>query len=66
MTTATPNARDRMIEWLREKPEDSTYDGLLRELAFARVIERGLEDSKAGRTISHQEVGRQIDSWAKT
>ena len=65
MATATLTAKERMIETLREQPEDSSYDELLRELAFARMIERGLADSKAGRTISNEEMGRQIDSWGK-
>jgi predicted transcriptional regulator len=36
----------------------------LRELAFARMVERGLEDVKYGRTISHEEMKKKISSWA--
>lgn len=46
-----------------EQPEDSSYDELLRELAFARMIERGLADSDAGRTLSSEEVEERIASW---
>jgi predicted transcriptional regulator len=29
------------------------------------MVERGLADSEAGRTISHEEMGRRIASWEK-
>lgn len=65
MPTATLNPRDRMIETLSQQPEDSSYEALLHELAFDLMVERGLADSKAGRKISHEEMGRRIASWAK-
>lgn len=65
MTLAEMTPKERMLQTLEEQPEDSSYDELLRELAFARMIERGLADSEAGRTISHEEMGRRIASWAK-
>jgi len=57
--------REVMIQTIQELPEDSGYDEILRELAFARMIERGLTDAEAGRTISHEEMGRRIASWAR-
>lgn len=50
--------KQRMIQILEQQPDDSSYDELLRELAFERMIERGVADADAERTISHQEVGR--------
>jgi predicted transcriptional regulator len=29
------------------------------------MIERGLADSRAGRTFSHEEIGRTLESWRK-
>ncbi|MND05929.1 hypothetical protein D3C83_270050 [compost metagenome] len=54
-----------MLRLLQEQPDDSSYDELLRELAFARMIERGLADSDSGRTISHEEMGQRIAAWEK-
>lgn len=65
MSAKTPSAKEQMIRLIREQPEDSSYDEILRELAFARMVERGLADSEAGRTISHEEVKRVIESWRK-
>ena len=61
----TDSAKDRLISVIREQPDDATLDDILRELALARMIERGLADSDTGRTISHEEMKRQIDSWRK-
>lgn len=57
------NAKDELKALLDEQPEDSTVEELVRELAFHVMIQRGLADSKAGRTISHEEMGRRIRSW---
>lgn len=61
MTTA----KDRIVEIIRQQPDDSSYEEILRELAFARVIDRGLEDSRVGRTISNEEMERRIRTWQR-
>lgn len=53
------------VSCMCEKPEDDSTDRLRRERSFARMIERGLADSKAGRTISNEEMGRLLESWGK-
>jgi len=60
-----PTAKERMVEIIDQQPDDSSYEEILRELAFARMIDRGLEDSRAGRTISHEEMGRRISTWQR-
>lgn len=35
-------AKEQMMEILREQPDDSSFDEILRELAFACMVERGL------------------------
>ena len=57
--------KSRMIDIIQNQPDDSSYDEILRELAFARMIELGLADSDAGRTVTSEEVGRRIKSWQK-
>ncbi|MCK4515576.1 MAG: hypothetical protein KAU31_09980 [Spirochaetaceae bacterium] len=37
----------------------------MRELAFERMIERGLEDSRKGRVISNEDMGRRIRSASR-
>jgi predicted transcriptional regulator len=57
--------KELMLQTIREMPDDSSYEEILCELALARMVERGLADSEAGRTISHEEMGRRIASWAR-
>lgn len=65
MSIADTTPKEIMIRTIRELPDDSSYEEILRELAFARMVERGLADSAAGRTIEHEEMGRRIASWAR-
>ena len=44
---------------------DSSREEILRELAFAAMVERGIADSDAGRTISNEEMARRIESWRR-
>ena len=46
-----------------EQPDDASYDEIVRELAFARMVERGLADVRKGRVISNEEMARRIQSW---
>ena len=58
------NAAKRMVMTvIREQPEDSSYDEIVRELAFRGMVERGLKEAKAGKLISHGEMGRRIRKW---
>lgn len=56
-------AKEQLIRVIQEQPDDSSADELLRELAFAAMVERGLADSDAGRTVSNEEIGGRIASW---
>jgi predicted transcriptional regulator len=59
------SAKEQMTKIVQDQPEDSSYDEILRELALARMIERGLEDSQAGRIISDAEMRHRISTWRK-
>ena len=48
------NAKEEMMAILDNQPDDSSYDDLLRELAFKRMIDRGMKDSREGRTITNE------------
>lgn len=58
---ATP--KEQMSRTIEAQPEDSSYDEILREPAFARMVARGVGDSDAGRTIGNQEMQERIRSW---
>lgn len=58
-------AKERLVEIILEQPDDSSYDEILQELAFARMIERGLADSDEGKTISSEEMEKRVSSWGE-
>jgi predicted transcriptional regulator len=57
--------KEQMVEMINEQPDDSSYDEILRELAFKRMVDKGLDDARSGRTISNEDVSRRIRSWQK-
>ena len=57
------SAKETRSEIIARQPVNSSYDEILRELAFARMVQRGLEDSDAGRTPSDEGIKEKLDSW---
>jgi len=41
-----PTLKEKMIQIIKEQPEDSNYDEILQELSFMRMIHNGIEDSE--------------------
>ena len=58
-------AKEDLIRLIQDQPDDSSQEEILRELAFAAMVERGIADSDAGRLISNEEMARRIESWRK-
>ena len=58
-------AKEQISEIIKRQPEDSTYDEIVRELAFELMVQRGLKDSDEGRSISNEEMHRRIKTWQK-
>ncbi len=58
-------AKDTMADIIARQPDDSSYDEILRELAYARMIQRGLDDAANGRSVSDDVMKRKIESWRK-
>jgi hypothetical protein len=62
-TVAT--AKEQITELVQKQPDDSSYDEIIRELAFYLMIKRGLKDSDEGRTISNEEMQARINTWLR-
>ena len=58
-------AKEELTSLIQGQPDDSSHEGIVRELAFHVMVERGLADSDAKRTISNDGMGRRIRSWRK-
>ena len=58
-------AKEKMAEVIKSQPEDATYEEIMRELAFEKMVERGLTDSRNGRVVSNEDMERRIRTWRK-
>ena len=58
-------AKEQITQLVQQQPDDSSYEEIVRELAFHLMIERGLKDSAEGRTISNDELMARIITWSK-
>lgn len=52
-------------EIIQSQPEDATFEEIIPELAFERMVERGLADSRNDRLISNDKMGHRIRTWRK-
>ena len=57
--------KEELASLIRQQPEDSSAEEVVRELAFHVMVQRGLADSDAGRVISNEDTARRIRAWRK-
>ena len=57
--------KQKMKEIIESQPEDASYEEIIRELAFERMIEKGLIDVRNGRVISDETMKHRIRTWQK-
>ncbi len=58
-----PTVKEQMVEVINSQPLDASYEEIMRELAFERMVNRGLQDSRQKRTLSNEEIEGRIQSW---
>lgn len=57
-----PTAKEDLGQLIAQQ-DDSSYEELVRELAFSVMVRRGLRDSDAGRMISNEDMRGRIHTW---
>ncbi len=57
--------KEKMAKIIQSQLEDANFEEIIRELAFERIVERGLADSRNDRLISNEEIGHRIRTWQK-
>lgn len=55
--------KDKIVGIIQSQPDDSSYDEIIREIVFGRMVDRGLEDSRQDKSISNESMGHRIESW---
>lgn len=58
-------AKELIADLVQKQPDDSSYDEIVRELAFDLMVQRGLKDSDENRTITNEEMERRINTWLR-
>ena len=58
-------AKEHMLKSSTVSLMISSYDEIVRELAFDLMVQRGLRDSDERRTIANEEMSRRIKTWQK-
>ena len=57
--------KETMVDIINKQPEDSSYEEIIKELAFSKMIQKGIKDSEENRTVSNNEMEQRINSWQK-
>jgi hypothetical protein len=66
MPQARTTAKDLALRVIADQPDDSTLDELVRELLFHQLVREGVADHDAGRTLTHQDLKREVEGRFKS
>ena len=55
--------KERILKIIEQLPDDATAEDVMEEIYFRQVVDRGLADAKAGRTIPHDEAKKRLGKW---
>jgi predicted transcriptional regulator len=56
----TTGLKQKMMETVEQLPDDATVEDAMDRLYFLAKIERGLKESEAGQTVSHEDVKKRF------
>ena len=54
------STKQRVLDAVQKLPDDATVEEAMERLYFLAKVERGLEDAKADRSVSHEEIRRRF------
>jgi predicted transcriptional regulator len=63
MAASSKHAALRIIQ---QMPDDSSLEEVIYELYFRQRVERGLEELRQGKTVSHQSVKKSVAKWLRS
>ena len=55
--------RDKVIDTVKELPQEFELEDLLEKLVFAEKVEIGLKQLEEGKTVSHEAVKQIAKKW---
>ena len=57
------NAKQEALEAIQRLPDNVDFEEIVYRLYVLNKIHQGMQDIEAGRTISHEELVREIERW---
>lgn len=57
--------KEKVEQTLKQLPEEFSVDELIDRLIFLEKVERGLKDSREGRTISFEDAKERMSKWLR-
>lgn len=57
---AASKVKERVLDAVRDLPEDATVEDAMERLYFLAKVEEGLRQADAGQTVSHEEARQRI------
>lgn len=54
------------LDVIQQMPDDASLDEIMYQLYFRATIDRGLEELRTGKTVSHEEVKRSLAGWLQS
>ena len=58
-------AKQKVLQAVRDLPDDASFEDAMQRLLFLAKIDRGLEQADAGHTIPHSQVKEKMAKWLK-
>jgi hypothetical protein len=55
--------RDKVLETIKEFPQEFELEELIERLVFVEKIEKGLQQIKEGKTVAHDQVKDMTKKW---
>jgi hypothetical protein len=55
--------KDKVMETIKEFPQEFNLDDLIEKLVFMDKVEKGLQQVSDGKTISHENLKEKIKKW---
>ena len=55
--------RDKVIESIKELPQEFELETLIERIIFIEKVEQGLKQIDEGKTVSHEQVVEMVKKW---
>ena len=55
--------KDIALKIINDLPEDASYDEVIAEIQFRKMVELGIKDSKNNKVISTAKLRQEISKW---